>query len=182
MGLLATVLDAFDDDKVKDNDIIKSGTLRTTRATALVAVSVVAIMALLNELAPSVAGLDELTAAQKFFGAISIGFIWSITAAADALSRGLAAGASSSATQHANAYAAVLQNVAADEATSLGFRIIDPPLQVRLTDKAGDDAERGWLAVATALKGNEAQVCLVKENDVEWRSSRDKHIKWQSGT
>lgn len=178
MGLLATVLDKFEDDSSKDDVLIKSGTLRTTRATALVAVSVVATMALFNELAPEALGLDKVTPAQKFAGAIAVGFIWSIGSAADALARGIAAtGKREVPSAEAAAYSVALSDVAADVTVSHGFRVLEPPLSVKLDDKAGED-ELGWLAVATAIRAEGLQICLAKQDTVEWRSARDKNIKW----
>jgi hypothetical protein len=179
MGLLTATLDAFEDENAKETDLIKSGTLRTTRGTALVAVSVVSIMALLNELAPEVTGLDDLSAEQKFNGAIAIGFIWAITSAADALARGLAAAPSTTAASSdpAAAYAVAMDSISSGTVLAHSFRVINPPLPAQLIDKEAND-ESGWLVVASAIRAQGIEFCVVKGAQVEWRSPADRGLRW----
>jgi hypothetical protein len=176
MGLLAAALDAFEDKNAKPDELIKSGSLRTTRGAALVAFSVVAIMVLLNQFAPEVAGLDQLTAAQKFFGAIAIGFAWVVTVAADSIARGLASARSSTA---AASYASALGELATQSDKMQAFRVFQPPLPVELSDKHADD-EKGWLVVGSALRNSALQLCIVKGDKVEWRQAGDGHVHWKS--
>ena len=178
MGLLQTTLDAFEDPSVKDDSLIKSGTLRTTRATALIAVSVVATMALFNEFAPSAFGLDDVSAPQKFAGAIAVGFIWAIGSAADALARGIATiGDGSRSTTVAAAYAVALEEITQKQELAHGLRVLQPPLHAKLIDKPAAE-EVGWLAVATAIRPGGIEICFVKGDEVDWRSARDRGIKW----
>ena len=129
---------------------------------ALIAVGVVAAMALFNELAPEVLGLDAVTPAQKFAGAIAVGFIWSISSSADALARGIAAaGGSSRSAVEAASYAVALAEVTTEQTAGLGLRVLQPSLTARLVDKEDKD-EPGLLAVATAVRPNGLEVCFVK--------------------
>jgi len=178
MGLLATVLDTFADESSKGDTLIKSGSLRTTRATALLAASVVATMAMFNELAPEVLGLDAVTPAQKFAGALAVGFIWSIGSSADALARGIAAaGGGRRAAVEAASYAVALAEITTEQTASHGLRVLQPPLTARLVDKEDKD-EPGWLAVAAAVRPTGLEVCFVKGDTVEWRSAGDRHVRW----
>jgi hypothetical protein len=122
--------------------------------------------------------LDIVSPAQKFAGAIAVGFIWSIGAAADALARGMAAaGSGATSGAKAAAYSVALSHIAADVTVSHGFRVLDPPLTVSLSDKIAND-EKDWLAVATAVRSNGLEICVVKGDKVEWRQARDKNVRW----
>lgn len=174
MALLATVLDAFESKDAKPDDLIKSGTLRTTRATALVALSVFSIMVLLDQFAPQVTWIADLESNEKFFGSIAIGFIWALTASADSLSRGIAAAGTP---PRPAGYAVAMQDIARSQDVRNGFRAIQPPLDVVLRDKLGSD-EIGWLVVASAVTASGCEFCCIKGDHVEWRRWDDPDVMW----
>jgi len=177
MALLKTVLDAFEDKDAKPDELIKTGTLRTTRATALVVVSVFSIMLLLDEYALEVTWIADLTPYEKFSGSIAIGFIWAITAAADSISRGIATSKTAPAAQPPPGYAVAMHEITRSKDLRHGFRAIDPPLDVVLKDKLGKD-ENGWLVVAAAITRSGCEFCCVKGDVVEWRRWDDEDVIW----
>lgn len=170
MGLLATSLDALGDLDGRRHEPIRAGTLRTTRATGLVAVAaVVAVLAV-----PDAIGLAAVSATDRLSASVAIGFVWAAVAAADALARGLA---TARGPRTAASYAVAMQQVAHERDLRHGFRPIDPPLSVVLTDKRGAD-EDGWSVVASAVSDGVCEFCCVKGALVEWRRSDDPAVLW----
>jgi hypothetical protein len=143
--------------------------------------SVFSIMFLLDEMGLQLTWIAELEPDEKFFGSIAIGFVWAITAAADSLSRGIAAARTPPPPPPPPpppaGYAAAMHEITRSNEVRHGFRTIDPPLDVVLMDKLGKD-ENGWLVVASAITNRGCEFCCVKGDVVEWRPWNDKNVIW----
>jgi hypothetical protein len=73
-------------------EVIKSGTLVTTRGIGVVAVGLIGTFLLLDALGDT-GPWASMSAAQKLFFVVACGAIWALVAAADAIARGLATAA-----------------------------------------------------------------------------------------
>src|SRR4051794_14315944 len=72
----------------KSNEIIKAGTLVTTRGTGVIAVALIAVFIVMDEL--DVGPWRTLSDDSKLLFVATVGFVWAIVAGADAIARGLA--------------------------------------------------------------------------------------------
>ena len=141
-------MDAFADDK--SVDVIQAGTLRTTRGTALVLVSILPIFYALDE----ITDIKWLTDERKFLAAIAAGFIWAIVSAADSLARGLATKATDPAQAAQASYAL--------------------PTTMKCGRTAGED-DPGWDAVAirNANQDSGPEFLVVKGTTTAWVKATD---------
>ena len=72
------------------NETIKSGTLVTTRGIGVVAVGLIGVFLLMDQLG-EIGPWKDMSNAQKLAFVVAAGAIWAVVAAADAIARGLAA-------------------------------------------------------------------------------------------
>jgi hypothetical protein len=153
MALLEDLLDAFAADG--DVDVIKAGTLRTTRGTAL---SLIAFLTVVYAVDGFGNTIDWVTADNKYLLALGAGLMWAIVAAADALARGIATGRTEAAT------------VAASASYALGAVLT-------CTRTEGPD-DPGWKAVAIRRSTSDdgPEFLLTKGAKVEWVKAE--HLKF----
>lgn len=129
-----------------DNEIIKAGTLATTRGIGVVAASLIAVFFLMDQLRDS-GPWKDFTAQQQLLFVLAAGLIWVLLAAADSIARGLAARATAP-------------------------RVVALPAGLTATRTAGVDSP-GWCVVALEVGGPANKFYLVKGTESVWVTADD---------
>ncbi len=128
----------------KATEIIKSGTLLTTRGTAVVAVSLIGVAVFMEFVEAPV--WNEASPDMKLWFVIATGVVWAIVAAADSIARGIATAATAR-------------------------QVVRLPAGLRATRLDGADS-RGWAVLAmTADRGGaqeSVRFLVAKGDDLVW--------------
>ncbi|GAA2632623.1 hypothetical protein SMC26_30645 [Actinomadura fulvescens] len=124
------------------NASIKAGTLLVTRGLGAVAVALVGVFLLLDQLGDS-GPWHGLSSAQKLAFVLGAGFIWSVVAAGDALARGIA--------------------------SRRPAELVALPPGLLATVLEGEDSP-GWrvVGVRAAAAGGEPEFLIAKDTEVRW--------------